>query len=193
MRRAEREWAWLGGAWLAVGLICALACGGPDDPQASGDCARDPATDPAEANGGDLEVRVGQFVSERNDQGDWVGSRFVSFEQKPTLELVHGFQGGSHVEPSLILPNHSKDGAEKTVAFQLRDGSGEVLTTKSCYSYGWLERESGSGTEMRNPRAVFKENPSQHVGNTVELIVDVTVEGEARKVIRRQLELVDEE
>jgi hypothetical protein len=189
----------LAAAFFASGLFC----GGPSDPGSSGNCEEDPATDPASANTGNLPVTLGKTRSEQYaptgdasiDTDAPPGDYYTIFEpladEDATLDIVYGFQGGSHIEPAVALPAERYDTIDSVVRFQLRNPeNGDVMTTKSCQQTGrdgWDERQDR--LVFDSLRLVLEDGASSVLDKQMELIADIEINGD-RKVLKQMVTVV---
>ena len=195
----------LAAAFFASGLFCS----GPSSPSPSGNCEEEPATDPASVNSGELPLTLGTaYVEETKIEpdasSDLSSHRYPRYEydtifepfdaDNPTLQVVNGFQGGSHLEPAIAIPKDHYDSLDATIRFQLRKpGNGKVMTTRSCDQPAeerWAE--SGDRIVYNNLRLVLDVKPARVEGKEMELIADVEVNGD-RKVLKQVVTILASE
>lgn len=148
-------------AWL-FGLLLALGLGGcgygvPDDGNGEGD--------------GGVELTLG-----RSADG---GSGFEAYSTASAeIDLVHGFQGGYHVEPTLYLTGVGDSAPDTRIDYVVeRAGDGEQISRDTSYEIvpgGWTSYQNGY-LHRSNPVIFDIQEPEEVVGDPVELTVTVDV------------------
>lgn len=197
------------GRWLLVlGVVVLLATGascGPkpnpgDDAGDGGDWTLDggDSTDGGEAGAdgggdGDLSMTLGRLNTEER-----------SFEKYPVgearVEVVSGFQGGFHVEPSILLQGVEADPFEAELEYEVRDrDSGEVMTRPTLYNiesrWGWLEYKKGDGVVHHSNPVIFDgiAGPEDVEGEKVILWVRAKImETGAEVEVEKEAEIINE-
>lgn len=141
------------------------------DGRDGGDEMPGPDADRECREGGDLVI--GQTSADR--------ASFTPYsEADAEVRLVHGFQGGYHVEPAVYVPDGPDGEFESDVYYdvwQLADG--ERLNRRRRYlvtHHGWLDYEGGL-LHHSNPVILAVSSPEALVGDRVCLEVRVDIAG----------------
>ena len=169
----------------AVALV-ASACSPPPDPPSDtvddgwsvdthggSDTAEEPG-DGGEDGGppADLALDLGSFADEGNAYDPYP-------EEGAEIRLVHGFQGGYHVEPSMYLSGISQSGFEATITYEVeRVSDGEKLNRRDTYivgQYGWTSYKEGF-LHHSNPVVFKTRTPDEVLGDEIQLRVTVDLE-----------------
>ncbi|MFB6351408.1 MAG: hypothetical protein ABEN55_10730 [Bradymonadaceae bacterium] len=200
------------GVVALIGLL-SLGCfltspGGGGGGGPTGNCQDSPATNPDEADRGDLDALLGRPGSGPPENiyldagGDVLGADTTGRVSPETVFdpigdgnrklLIHtGPQGGGgiHLEPAVLVRDDAPADTQTMVRFQVRDpGSGDVLTHTAC-----ARRNLGAwddvpnGRMYRGMRVIFNVDRSRAQG-TRELIADLQI-GDRRKVIKQTVQI----
>lgn len=168
--RRPAIWLW---ALMLVGAMSACGYGVPDD---GGD-------------GGGDRLQLGRTM-----EG---GSSFEAYATATAeIELVHGFQGGYHVEPALYVTGVGESAPDTSIDYLVeRAGSGEQLSRDTSYDIGprgWTEYEDGY-LHRSNPVIFDIEQPDEVVGDpvTLEVTVDIVDGAELTRTVEGTI--VDED
>lgn len=165
---------------LLVGSVGCPVDSDPDNPprpDAGPPTVRDggeesgPDADRACREGGDLVL--GQSSSDR--------ASFTPYsEENAEVRLVHGFQGGYHLEPAVYVPDGPDGEFEAEVYYDVwRLEDDERLNRRRRYlvtHHGWMEYEGGL-LHHSNPVILAVSSPEALVGDRVCLQVRVDIEG----------------
>ena len=139
------------------------------------------------------DVVEGDFVATlgKSNQGD-----YEEFSSSPTLEVVSGFQGGFHIEPALKIEELEAEEFFAVVTYHVEDvDSGEMLEqSPSMYRVDQSAFETSGDALLRNYERIILSvsTADDAAGRTVEVSVDVEIEGIGVVSTSRTVELVDE-
>lgn len=107
-------------------------------------------------------------------------------EDDPAFEVVFGVQGGTHIEPALLVENVDSEEFDSTIKFQLRDPeTDEVLTHTACQKGDegiWDKRTDG--WLYHGIRVIFSDSRPDEVT----FIADIQIDDE-RKVVKKRVSL----
>jgi hypothetical protein len=145
----------------------------------------------SDAGDGDVEEGPFEVTLGKSTQGD-----FEAFSGTPTLEVVSGFQGGFHLEPALMLEEVAPSEFFAVVSYEVEDvDSGELLhRDPSMYRVDQGAFVESQGALLRTfDRVILEVNTADDAaGRTVELSVEVELEGIGTVSRSHTVELVDE-
>jgi hypothetical protein len=143
------------------------------------------------ADAGDVEEAPFDVEIGKSSQGD-----YAEFSATPQLEVVAGFQGGFHIEPALKISQLQPDAFFAVISYRIEDvDSGETLhQSPSMYRVDEGAFDASAGAWFRNYDRVILSvsTASEAAGRTVDLFVEVEIEGLGTASVSRTVELVDE-
>ncbi len=147
------------GALLCAAALTVAACGGDDSGR-----KRNRAVDICEASPDDAQVTIGTSFAE----GASVAA-FLDVEEGGVLELVHGPQGGFHVEIGLRAAHLD---TSKLLAGELRGWiNGEMLANVAPW---FLFTCTDEGQDSWGTLLIFRAQPEELHLQTVEVELDLT-------------------
>lgn len=125
------------------------------------------------------------------------GEGFEAYaEEDAEIELVHGFQGGYHIEPVLYLSGIEREGFEADVEYVVEEReSGQQVNRTSEFQIGRFGlNEYEGGYLYHSPPVVFEvESPSEITGAEIRLEVSLDVVGGSSTTTTRIATIVDED
>lgn len=168
---------------LVVSAMFAAACSPPNPGPDAGDSGRrgdgsdavdedTGVSDDGDEAGGDLTLKMGESIDGGDSYAPYPG-------EDAEIRLIHGFQGGYHVEPSLYVTGIDTTEFSTTIEYRVvRTSDGEQLNRRETYEidhYGWLDRRDGY-LHHSNP-VIFKTNdPDEVLGDDIRMEVTVDLE-----------------
>ncbi|MGM0555259.1 MAG: hypothetical protein ACQEVA_02675 [Myxococcota bacterium] len=143
-------------------------------------------TDAGDVEQASFDVRLG-----KSDQGT-----YTEFSSTPQLEVVAGFQGGFHVEPALKVEQLQPDEFFAVVSYRIEDvNTGETIhRSPAMYRVDEGAFEQSGEAWLRNyDRVILEVNTAgEAAGRTVDVFVEVEIEGMGTAGASQTVELVDE-
>jgi hypothetical protein len=175
--------------WSLALLVMVLVVGGAGCPvDSESDDPLLPDTGPPDGRDGG-EVMPGPDADRECREGGALGlgqssasrASYTPYsDEGAEVRLVHGFQGGYHLEPAVYVPDGPDGEFESEVYYDVwRLSDGERLNRRRRYlvtHHGWLDYEGGL-LHHSNPVILAVSSPEALVGDRVCLEVRVDIEG----------------
>jgi len=170
-------------AFAAAGLmlVVGVGCFPPDGtPETGPDTHSTPDADGVDGSGevsdGDLTLTMGRSSDDRESYDPYP-------DEGAEIRLIHGFQGGYHVEPALHVAGIEAREFSTTIRYSVeRIEDGEKLNRRNTYNigqYGWMDHQGGH-LHHSNPVVFETRMPDQLLGDAVRMTVTVDIDDGGR-------------
>ena len=186
-----REYGWIAVVAIAFAIL-SVGCsggggGGSDVGWTFQDVDDHSSSDPDGTESDELVLDLG-----RRTMG---GNGFEPYDDSNAdVEIVHGFQGGYHIEPTLYLTGVDEEMFTADIHYEVvRDSDGEMLNSRKDYvvdHYGWMSYQDGF-LHHSNPVIFAISGPSDVKGDGVEISITVDVRQGGAVSVTQDATIVD--